>query len=538
MKKYILLFGCILLSLFFINCKRLDIKRLDKLLEDFYKDGNYYIINVNVDIFGQEVEGTSRVCADPFYLDLDGTGKTAYMLEGDYLFLYEFKGKHVKRTLVGKMSDKDVADLVGYGEPIELDLSKCEVSYNKKTKEYTIECNPSDALPALESYMGNLGINKSTLDELFIFTISCNKEELFISIESKVKNPRTNEKEDFELDINIKKEKFTIPSTDNLYTQEPSSIYEVVNMSNVGDIQYLHKNSLQNDYVSYAKYHLDEGKYFIIFNDGDLDNYRQDCFQFYDANYNRIKVNKVVDVDKYMEFNCLFEITQSGDYYLYVRAFKEGTKYHLENYTNNHEVHDIKYLDNLSGEIESTFDYHLMEFTSYQIGCLKITNIGLENVYIMYYRDDISPRWDKKVLKADEYFNFPIYVGENKMYIVSQFDYNMNNNHYDFDIRFERIYSYGEKIILGYDYGEEFNVIYGEKIECEFEITEAGNYTISLTNKQLEGHIYYDYRIKTTLNGTVDRWYLVPGTYVVTVFLTYQNKGTFTTTKAKLVKLD
>ena len=124
------------------------------------------------------------------------------------------------------------------------------------------------------------------------------------------------------------------------------------------------------------------------------------------------------------------------------------------------------------------------------------------------------------------------------MYIVSQFDYNMNNNHYDFDIQFNRLYSYGEKIILSYDYGEEFNVFYGEKIECEFEITEAGNYTISLTNKQLEGHIYYDYRIKTTAKGMVDRWYLVPGTYVVTVFLTYQNEGTFTTTKAKLVKLD
>ena len=539
MKKYILLFCCILLSLFFTGCKSLDIHRLNKSLNSFYKGGKHFTITVNLEMFGQHAEATSKVCVDPFYLDLDGTGKTVYMQENDFLFLYEFNDERITRTLVGKMTDDSVLELLDYGEPVEIDLTKGTISYDKDTKEYTIEFNGKDALKSLLSYLKDLGYDDSVLDELYVITIKCTNSELSYKIKSKVKNPITNEKEDYIYDVNIKKGKFEIPSIDRLYTQEPSSIYEVVNMSNPEENQELSYYDLGNDYRSYNKYHLDKGQYCIIFNDGKTDYtyYRQNGFFLYDSDYQKLKVNYLVDVDNYGEYQYLFEIAESGDYYSLVMTFNKGGRYRIVKYTNSHEAHDISNIDSISGEIESSFDYHLMEYRSEKQGSLKITNNGLKEVYILYYRDHNLPNWDKKMLNPSDYFYFPIYQGENKIYIVSQFYSDFSKNHYDFDLRLEKIFNDDEKIVLSYEYSDEFIVIYGENTECEFEITEAGKYTVELSNNNLDAHIYYDYRIKLLEKGKVDVWYLVPGTYKVTILIPSQLKGTYDTTKAKLVKL-
>lgn len=550
MKKYILLFGCLIISLFLMNCENNSIKNnkslkeltnLEILLEEFYEDSDYFVITANVDIFGQYAEATSRICLDPFYLDIDGKGRKAYMIDGDFLFLYEFQGNRINRTLVGNIYDKSVDDLLDYGEPLDgIDLTKCDISYNKKTNEYIIKCNVKEALDSLSNYMGDLGNNKSIFDELFIITISCNNDELDIIIKSKAKNPKTDEKEDFEIDINFKKERFSIPSTEMLYTQEPLSIYEVVNMSNVGENQSLKKNGFGNVRVAYNKYHLDKGIYCIIFDGGEapINNYVRDGYQFYDSNYNRVDVKEVIDVNGNSEYQCLFEITKSGDYYLYVRALYSAEMYRLDSYTNSHEVHDITNIDNLSGKIEGLFDYHLMEFTSDKRGVLQITNNSSQEVYIIYYRDDISPSWEKKKIKANEFFDFPIYLGDNKMYIVSQFNDTIDKNFYDFYLQFERIYIDNKKISISYKYGEEITVIYGEIIECEFEITEAGKYMTRLSNSNMCAHIYNDDRIKIVGYSLRDIWYLEPGTYIVSVFLNSQSNGILTTTRVKIEKLD
>ena len=543
MKKYILLFGCLIISFFLLNCKKQSDEEIIKnnlsaLFTEFENNGNYLTLTVNTNFLGQSATATTHICADPFYMDLDDD--KAYMQDGDFLFLYEFEEDRINRSFVGKMTDDSVNDLVDDVDLSELDLSKMTVSYDEDTDEYTLKFYGEIAYSFLYIYMGDLVLDTDTiLDNLYVMTIKGNKDELNFKIETKIKVPGSILKKKLVIDICMARGQFTIPNTNRLYTQEPMSVYEVVYMTNVGEDQYITNYELGVGYTSYKKYHFDKGMYYFVFDDGKTtDKYDiQDGYTLYDSNYKRIASKKVIDIDTCSEYNWLFEITESGDYYLSVRAIGKGTKYRIMSYTNNHEAYDIAKIDNLSGKIEGLFDYQMMEITSDRIGALKITNNSSRSVFILYDKGNYYPRWEKKKIDSNDYFIFPISAGYNKMYIVSPFlSY---SNSYSFDLDFEKVFSDDEKITIENDYGEEFNVFYGKDRECEIVITEEGSYTIELTNSRfLDAYIKKDYRVNVLTSGSIPTWYLKPGTYKVFMSVESPWYGAMFTTKAKLVKID
>ena len=498
---------------------------LVNLLNSYYYDNSkYYSEYVYSEVDNIKMEYSIKALLDKIYIEEMFNGLNHIIKEENgYVYLYYYDNDSFLHRRFVSMKD---------------DFSSNEVTEEDQIEEYLfdpfsidkIEISLEDGTYILKGLISSLNLGIKYQRDFYVdnndyYELKIEENNGVLSMTMSFKVHIDNKLKDFSLIYSISRKEFPILDTSLINEEIPTHIEEVTKKSDLTE-SFVPTILSGGKLCGYYLVHLDKGLYYFdIEGKKDLPIYGNYSVYLCDTHYEHVEVGNVINYREFKEGNNqFFEVFESGDYYLSFKANnRDDYSYQLKKAT--YPIHEKKDLSNLNGSITGLFDFYEVVYQAENFGSINLTNNGESDVYILFI-DNIKTTTNESLryltIKPGATMSIPLYNDEEKdmFYITSRIILPTNDNRLDANYDFQLSAEIEEYDNTVYDITLEntttFAVYKSGIVKGRIVISEAGYYTIKCicNDAATSGHIENgnEYII---YNGSIDVWYLEPGTYIV-----------------------